>query len=97
MPGRRPRKLTIPMLRQLVLEEKQKILSEAKGKKKGKTVDPESVAKKTREVNADEFADTLEKHVDHLAMLKIKEGRLLDELALIRSQKDRVRRRIVKR
>lgn len=93
----KPRKLTIPLLRQLVLEEKAKILAEAKKSKKGKMVDPESVASKTREIDADEYADTLEKHVDHLAMLKIKESKLLDELAMIRNQKDRVRRRIVRK
>lgn len=81
---KKPRKLTLPMLRRLVLEEKEKYEKDLK-----------AAAKKTREVDADEYADTLEKKVDHLAMLKIKESKLVESLRAIRRQKDQIRQSLV--
>lgn len=80
----KPRKLTLPMLRRLVLEEKEKYEKDLK-----------AAAKKTREVEADEYADTLEKKVDHLAMLKIKESKLVESLRAVRRQKDQIRQSLV--
>ena len=58
-------KLSARVLKQLVQEEVKKF---------GKGDDVESVAKKTKEVDADEYADTLEKHVDMMKALKLEES-----------------------
>ena len=60
-------KLSARVLKQLVQEEVKKF---------GKPEDLEKVAKKTEEVDADEFADTLEKHIDMMKALKIKERKI---------------------
>mgnify|MGYP000976698968 FL=1 len=60
-------KLSARVLKQLVQEEVKKF---------GKPEDLEKVAKKTEEVDADEFADTLEKHIDMMKALKIEEGKI---------------------
>ena len=70
------RKLTPEFLYKLVMEEKDKLEK-----------DLIAVAKKTKEVDADEFADTLEKHVDHLAVLKIKEERLTKQIRQIQEER----------
>ena len=77
------RKLTPQLLKRLVVEEKEK-----------HEKDLEAIAAKTREVEADEYADTLENEVDYLALLKIKEVRLIEALKNIREQKAVVRAKI---
>lgn len=77
------RKLTSDYLLKLVLEEKEKYEKDLK-----------AAAKKTREVDADEFADTLEKEIDHLAVLKIKETMARNELKAIQEQREAVKKRI---
>jgi hypothetical protein len=69
-------KLTPELLRKIVLEEKEKYEKDVK-----------AAAKNTREVEADEYADTLEKKIDHLAALKIKESNLRRELAAVVEQR----------
>jgi hypothetical protein len=71
-------KLTPQMLYRLVLEEK------AKYEK-----DLEKVAAATKEVDADEYANTLEKEVDFLAVLKIKEVQAKSDLKKIEEAKKR--------
>lgn len=71
-------KLTPQMLKQIVKEEMGKF---------GKMRDTEDAAKDTEEVGADEFADSLEKHVDMLKALKIEEAKLLRRLTQIREAK----------
>lgn len=61
-------KLSAKVLKQLVQEEV--------SKKFGKPEETETVAKKTKEVEADELADTLEKHIDMMKALKIEEGKI---------------------
>lgn len=68
-------KLTPSVLRKLVLEEVAKLKSE------------KLKADSAKETDADEFADSLEKHVDMLKALKIKESKLAKELESVREQK----------
>lgn len=52
------------------------------------------VSNKTKEVDADGFADTLEKHIDMLAALKIHEAKLTGRLNKVREQRKRLHKRI---
>lgn len=53
----------------------------------GKMQSTEDAAKEVEEVDADEYADTLEKKVDMLKALKIEEQRLMKKLLKIKEQK----------
>lgn len=55
------------------------------------------VSKKTKEVDADGFADTLEKQIDMLAVLKIHEAKLTGRLNKIREQRKQLHKRIATR
>jgi len=77
------RKLTPDLLRQIVLEEKEKYEKDVK-----------AAAAKTKEVEADGYADTLEKQIDFLAALKIKESTLKKQLEQIKEQRDLVMKKI---
>jgi hypothetical protein len=79
------RKLTPALIRRLVKEEKEKYEKDVK-----------AAASKTKEVEADEFADTLEKHIDYMAALKIKEANLRKQLQQIAEQRKLVRAKIAK-
>lgn len=83
--SRKVRTLTSDYLYKLVMEEKEKYEKDVK-----------AAAKATRVVDADEYADTLEKEVDHLAVLKIKEAQAKVALKKIQEQKSAARRRILK-
>lgn len=81
----KPRKLTARRLHKLVLEEKEKYEKDLK-----------AAAKKTKKVEADEFADTLEKDIDHLAVLKIKETQARLELKKIQEQRAKIAKKLSK-
>lgn len=70
-------KLSSKVLRRIIAEEAAKFKRET----------PEDAAKDTEEVDADEYADSLEKHVDMMKALKIEEGRLVRRLKKIREEK----------
>ncbi len=80
-------KLTPNMLKKIIKEEYAKIVSEAE---KLEPVD----SKKAEEIEADEYADSLENHVDFYKMNKVKEARLLKQLKLVREQNARIRSKI---
>ena len=87
-------KLSAKVLKQLVQEEVKKF---------GKPEEVEKVAKKTKEVDADEFADTLEKHIDMMKALKIEEGKIqayvekaAKRLAKIQEQKAKIAKLLAK-
>lgn len=92
--SKKVRKLTPSMLRRLVLSERRKIRE---------TSDPiaagiEDIEKVTAdEVDADGLADSLEKDIDHLKVLKIQERRLVKSLKKVNSAKQRVKRRLLKK
>lgn len=77
-------KLTSQMLRKIVAEEMKGF---------GKMMDPEDA--KADEVDADGYADTLEKHVDHAKALKTEEARLTRRIKHIREQRVALLRRMV--
>ena len=79
------RKLTADRLHKLVLEEKAKYES---------SLNEASV--KAKEVDASDLASTLEKHVDHLAVLKIKETQARLELKRIQEQKRAITKKLAK-
>jgi uncharacterized protein YdaT len=70
-----PIKLTPSLLRSLIEEE-------VKGF--GDMEDVEDRANDAKETDADEFADTLDKHIDYMKALKIEESRLTKRLAKVR-------------
>lgn len=82
-------KLTPDMLKKIVQEEVSKL---------GNEVEPvEDRAKETEETDADEQADSLEKHIDYVKALKIEEARLNKRLAKVRESKERALKSLVKK
>ena len=70
---RRVRRLTPGILRKIVMEERSRVMNESDPIVQG-IEDPEKVS--ADEVDADEYADSLEKDLDHLKALKIQEKKL---------------------
>jgi hypothetical protein len=75
-------KLTVGGLRKIIQEESQALKKEAAAF--GEIRDVEKEAKKTREVDADEYADTLEKELNQLKAQKVQESKLLSDLKTLR-------------
>jgi len=90
--AKRVRRITPNFLKKIIIEEARKLRLETleQGKEDVETVN-------TDEVEADEFASTLEKELDFIKALKIKESRLVKSLKKIRERKNRMRRKIQKR
>jgi len=93
--AKRAKKLTPGMLRKMVLEEKTK-LRRRKLRESDPIVagldDPEKVT--ADEVEADEFAGTLEKDLDHLKVLKVQEKKVRSRLRKISEARRKVSKRI---
>ena len=84
-------KLTPAMLRKLVMEEKKKIQEALEqGEENVDKVDAE-------EVDAADYADSLEKDIDHIAALKIQESILKRKYAKVKAAKKRLVKKINKR
>ena len=90
--SRRSSKLTASALRKLVVAESRKLQREALS---GKLQPTEKV--KAEEYEAGEEANTLEKDIDHVKVLKIQERRLRVKLKRIKEAQSRVKRKILKR
>lgn len=75
-------KLTTEYLRTMIIEEMRK--------KFGKPKSTEDAAKETKEVSADELADTVEKKIDYVKALKIEESRLIKRLSQIKKEKQKI-------
>jgi hypothetical protein len=71
-----------------------KIIEEEVAKNFGDMEDVEKKANDTEETDADEFADSLEKHIDYVKALKIEEGRLTKRLVKLRETRQRVLKKI---
>ena len=83
-------KLTPAMLRKLVMEEKQKIQEALEqGEESVEKVDAD-------EVDASEYADSLEKDIDHIAALKIQESILKRKYAKVQAAKKRIVKKLNK-
>lgn len=89
--SRRNKKLTTSILRRLISEERQKL---------NETLEmglshPSEAPKKTREVDADKYADSLEQCCNWYQMCKLKEAKLEEQLLLIKEAKKRLKKRIL--
>ena len=84
----KPKKLTPTLLRKLVLQEKRRIRETLE-------TGVEDVDKvKADEVDADEYANSLESDIDWMKALKIHERRLKLKLRKIQENRKKLRRRI---
>lgn len=90
-------KLTPEMMKKLVKEEAQKLMKE-KADLDSNLEDAHilKLGKKDEadEIEADEYADTLEKHIDFYQANKVKEAKLVKQLAVIREQNVHLKKRI---
>jgi hypothetical protein len=91
---RRTKRLTPSLLRRIVLEERARILETSDPVAAG-IEDPEKVS--ADEVPAEDLAQTLEKDIDHVKVLKLKERRLRKELKRLQERRRKIRARILKR
>jgi uncharacterized protein YgfB (UPF0149 family) len=78
-------KLTPKLLKRIIEEEVASF---------GDMEDVEKKASDTEETDADEYADSLEKHIDYVKALKVEEGRLQKRLLKIRETKQRVLKKL---
>ncbi len=88
----RVRKLTPARLRAMVLQEKRRLFESdpiLKGVEEPEKVDAE-------EVEASEYAGSLEKEIDHLKALKVHERKIVKKLRQIQEAKKRIKRRLLK-
>ena len=90
--ARRVRKITPAVLKRVILDEARKLRMETL--EQGKEDSEKVVAD---EVDADDYANTLEQEIDFIKALKIKEQRLVRGLKKIREAKNKLRRRIQRR
>ncbi len=90
--SRRNRKLTSKTLRRIIAEERARLNETLEMGLKH----PSEAAKKTREVGADKYADSLAQCCDWYQMCKLKEAKLQKELQLVKEAKRRLKRRILK-
>jgi len=85
-------KITPATIRRLVREER-KALNETLELKMSH---PSDVAKKTREVHASDYADTLSQCMNYYQACKIKEARMIEELKKLQEVKRELKLRILK-
>lgn len=83
MKGELIMKLTSKMLKKIIEEEVSKLESD------------ELKDDKPEETDADEYADSLEKHVDFVKALKVEEKRLTKRLAQIQEQKAKAMKKLL--
>ena len=89
--SRRVRRVTPNSLKRMIVEEARKLRKEVL--ETGKE-DPEKVAAATDEVEADEFADSIEQDIDWMKALKIHERRLVRKLQEVKKTRQKLSRRI---
>jgi regulator of replication initiation timing len=80
-------KLTTTVLKKIIAEEVAKF---RESKLFGDMESTEDAAKDAEEVDADEYADSLENHIDHYKALGLEESRLIKRLAQIHEAKKKV-------
>jgi len=86
------KKLTSAVVRRLVREERAKLNETLELKLKH----PSDAAKKTREVDATGYADTLSKCMNYYQMCKLKEAKLVAELKRVQEAKRELKKRLLK-
>ena len=92
--SRRVRKMTPNLLKRMIVQEARKLRLETL---ETGLEDSEKAAKKTEEVDADEYADSIEQDIDWMKALKIHESRLARKLREVRTAKKRIKRRLSKK
>lgn len=85
------KKLTKEVIRRLVREERSKLNETLEMKLRH----PSEAAKKTREVDATKYADTLAKCMDYYQMCKLKESKLVEELKKVQEVKRELKKRLL--
>lgn len=90
--AKRVRRITPKFLKKIIVQEARKLRMETL--EQGKD-DVDKVS--ADETDADDFANTLEKEIDFIKALKIKEARLVKNLRRIREAKTKLRRKIARR
>ena len=93
--SKRARKLTPAILRTIVLQEKRRMMRETSDPVAAGIADTEKV--NAEETDADEYADSLEKDIDHMKALKVHEKKLRLKLKKIQEAKKRIRNRVVRK
>lgn len=86
------RKLTPSILRSIILEEKEKLMNESDPLVQG-IEDPAKVS--AEEKDADEQAQTLEKDIDFIKVLKIEERKTRKYLKKVQEAKARIAKRLL--
>ena len=86
------RRLTDAVLRRLIAEEKRRLVETLELQLKH----PSDAPKRTREVKADGFQDTLEDKIDHDKAMKIHEAELLRQYLKLREARTRLKNRLLK-
>jgi len=89
--SRRVKKMTPAVLKRMIVQETKKLRNEVL--EMGKD-DSKKVANATDEVDADEYADSIEQDIDWMKVLKIHENKLIIKLNEVRKAKRRIGRRI---
>jgi hypothetical protein len=84
------RKLTPEVLKAMIVQEARKLQKETL---ELGAAHPSKV--KAVEVDADGYADTLEKKIDHLKVLKLQEAKLLKQLRKIREAREKLSKLLV--
>ena len=82
------------MIKRMIVQEARRLRKEVL--ETGKE-DVEKAAKDTDEVDADEYADSIEQDIDWMKALKIHESRLARKLREVRTTKKRLARRLTKK
>tara|TARA_B100000131_G_scaffold103672_1_gene100669 strand:+ start:152 stop:442 length:291 start_codon:yes stop_codon:yes gene_type:complete len=90
---RSTKKLTPSLLRRLVLQERRRMVETSDPVASG-VEDPAKVS--AEEVDAEDLAGSLEKDLDHLKALKVKESKLRRELSKVHEARKRLGRRLLK-
>ena len=91
--AKRVKRMTPNVLKRMIVQEARKLRLEVL--ETGED-DPEKVAKKAPEVDADEYADSIEQDIDWMKALKIHERLLTKKLRKLREAKKKIRRRITR-
>lgn len=92
--AKRVRRLTPSILKNMIMQEARKLRLEVL--ETGEE-DSEKVADKAPEVDADDYADSIEQDIDWMKALKIHERLLAKKLRRLREAKKRVGRRLTRK
>ncbi len=88
----RAKKLTPAVIRRIIKEERQKLNETLELKLKH----PSEASKKTREVDATDYANTVAQCMDYYQMCKLKEAKLIQDLKKVQEVKRELKKRLLK-